>query len=301
MTPWRSKAPSPQSRRRWTVSSNRGSGLLGVGVVELDADDVLQRHFGEVGRRGVGALGVPHVDDQATGRVTGGPDQVESDVDVRDVRPGQEFQADPGAGVGRLGGEAGELGGPVVAVPGPVGDIGAGLEVAGAERLGGGEEVAAHPGVLRVGGPPAGDQLELEVGDAVVVEQRPQAPDAVGVQRGHEVGVQQAEAAEPGGGGGLDAVADGDRAALVAGERVRVAGGGPAGREQGFGGQALVGPGSTGPGFVGLGLVGPGLVGRGSVGHGGFLAAARVPSSLGAGGRPAGGRKPAKSPQPVDR
>jgi len=79
---------------------------------------------------------------------------------------------------------------------------------------------AAHAVGLRTcrtRGPPVGDQFQLQIDDPVIVEQRPQAADPVLVERGHEVGVQQAYAAEPGGGRGLDPFADRDRAALIAG------------------------------------------------------------------------------------
>ena len=49
----------------------QGAHLVGVGVAELDADDVTQRDRGELGRRRPGPLGVPHVDDEAAGVVAG--------------------------------------------------------------------------------------------------------------------------------------------------------------------------------------------------------------------------------------
>src|SRR5512132_1846804 len=127
----------------------QGAHLAGVGVAELHADDVTQRDRGELGRRRPGPLGVPHVDDEAAGVVAGVPHQPQAVMDRPDVRPGKELQPDPGPGL------AGVLG----------------------------------PPPSRPVGPPVGEELQLQVDEAVVSEQRPD-PGQATLPFGHDqVGV----------------------------------------------------------------------------------------------------------------
>ena len=133
--PVRSNAPSPQYRRRWTVSSNSVPTTSRVGVVELDPDDPVQRDGSEVGDRRVSTIDVPHVDDDAPCVVPGVLDELQAVVQRLDVRPREELDPEPGADVVGLRRELGELRRPVLAVPRRIVAVGGHLEVPGAERL----------------------------------------------------------------------------------------------------------------------------------------------------------------------
>ena len=206
-----------------------------VGVVQLDADDAVQRHGRQVGQRGVGPGDVPGVDDDAPGLVAGLLDEPQGLGERADVRPGEELDPQPGADSLGLGGELGEPGGPEPAVPRAVLAVGGHLEVAGAEGLGGLEDQGADPVGLSPPGavvPPGGIPSSLEVDDAVVGEQGADAGEAVARHGGRQVVGQQAETGEPRRCRGLDPLAQGDRAAQVRPVRGGVAGRAPAGGEQ---------------------------------------------------------------------
>src|SRR5512132_2418987 len=213
----------------------QGAQLVGVGVAELHADDVTQRDRGELGRRRPGPLGVPHVDDEAAGVVAGVPHQPQAVMDRPDVRPGKELQPDPGPGLAGVLGQHGELGHPPVVVPGFAADVGRDLDVACAERPGGLQELPADlvgPPPSWPVGPPVGEELQLQVDETVVVEQRPDPGQAI-LPFGHDqVDVEQPDPTEPGRGRGLDPFPQGERAPLVAPQRRRITRGRPAGRQQ---------------------------------------------------------------------
>src|SRR5215217_2147148 len=204
--------------------------LVGVGVAEFDAHDATQRDRRELGRRGLGPLGVPDVDDEAAGVVARVPHQPQAVVDRLDVRPGKELQPHPDPGSVGILGEAGELRHPAVVVPGLVGDIGPNLDVPSTERFGRRQELAPdHVGPLPPWpvGPPVGEELQLQVDEAVIVEHRTNPSHAV-VALGHEqVGVDQPEPTKPRCGCGLDPLLQRDRALLVAAQWRRVTRGRP--------------------------------------------------------------------------
>ena len=81
-------------------------------------------------------------------------------------------------------------------------------------------------------GPPVGEELQLQVDEAVVLEHRANPGHAV-VALGHEqVGVDQPESTKPRCGCGLDPLLQRDRALLVAAQRRRVTRGRPTSRQQ---------------------------------------------------------------------
>src|SRR5215213_1131627 len=213
----------------------QGAHLVGVGVVELHADDVTERDRGQLGRRRPGPFGVPHVDDESPGVVAGVLHQPQAVLDCPDVRPGKELQPDPGPGLTGVLGQPGELRHPPVVVPGFAADVGRDLDVACAERPGGLQELPANligPPPSWPVGPPVGEELQLQVDEVVVVEQRPDPGQAV-LPFGHEqVDMEQPDPTEPCRGRGLDPFPQRERAPLVAPQRRRIPGGRPAGRQQ---------------------------------------------------------------------
>src|SRR3954470_15874586 len=191
---------------------------LGVGVVEFDPDDPVQRNGGEVRDGRVGAFDVPDVDDDACRVVPGILDEPQAVVQGLDVRPWEELEPEPRPDAIGLRRELGELRRPVVGVPWGVVAVGGHLDVSRPERLGGGEECVADPvGLLPPGPvvPPVRDPLELEVHDAVVVEHRPDPREAVFLLGCRKVRRQEPEAGEPGCGRRLEPLAQGQRTAQV--------------------------------------------------------------------------------------
>src|SRR4051794_31300801 len=191
---------------------------LGVGVVEFDPDDPVQRNGGEVRDGRVGAFDVPDVDDHACRVVPGILDEPQAVVQGLDVRPWEELEPEPCPDAIGLRRELGELRRPVVGVPWGVVAVGGHLDVSRPERLGGGEECVADPvGLLPPGPvvPPVRDPLELEVHDAVVVEHRPDPREAVFLLGCRKVRRQEPEAGEPGCGHRLEPLAQGQRTAQV--------------------------------------------------------------------------------------
>src|SRR3954469_6342533 len=71
----------------------QGSDDVRVGVVELHADDAVQRDVRELGGRRLRARDVPRVDDDATCRVSGIDDEPQTVAQRLDVGPGEELQA----------------------------------------------------------------------------------------------------------------------------------------------------------------------------------------------------------------
>jgi hypothetical protein len=113
--------------------------------------------------------------------------------------------------------------------------LGGDLDRPSAEDLGGVEQQGAplirDPAPL-VGGPPPGQDLQLDVLDPCTVEDAAQLRQADGVPGDRQVGVQKAEALPADLGRGLDPGAQVDRADLVAAVGSRVSGRGPAGGQQ---------------------------------------------------------------------
>src|SRR3954452_6888461 len=97
----------------------------------------------ELRDRRMGALDVPRVDDDTRSGVSGVLDELQSIVQRLDVRPGEELDPQPRAGVLRLGRELGELRGPVLRVPRRVisFSVGCHLDLPGAQYLRGPEQV----------------------------------------------------------------------------------------------------------------------------------------------------------------
>src|SRR5829696_4433418 len=209
--------------------------LVGVGVAELDAHDATKRDRRELGRRGLAPLGMPNVDDEAAGVMARVPHQPQAVVDRLDVRPGKELQPHPDPGSVGILGEAGELRHPAVVIPGLVGDVGPNLDLPSTEHFGRRQELAPdHVGPLPPWpvGPPVGEELQLQVDEAVIPEHRANPSHAV-VALGHEqVGVDQPEPTKPRCGCGLDPLLQRDRALLVAAQRRRVTRGRPTSRQQ---------------------------------------------------------------------
>src|SRR5690242_9164316 len=170
-----------------------------VRIVEFDADDAMQRNGSELRDRGMSTLDVPCVDDDTCSGVSRVLDELQSVAQRLDVRPGEELDSQPRAGVLRLGCEFGELGGPVLTVPRRVISVGRHLDVPGAQYLRGPEQVMPdavrlHP--LRSVIPPVRNSLELEVRHAVVVEHGPDAAQPVFPLGRRKIRRQQAETAE---------------------------------------------------------------------------------------------------------
>ena len=95
--PVRSNTPSPQYRRRWTVSSNNvpttceSASLSSTPMMRCSGTDARSA----TGR--VSALDMPRVDDDARSVVSGVLDELQSVVQRLDVRPGEELDSQPRA------------------------------------------------------------------------------------------------------------------------------------------------------------------------------------------------------------
>src|SRR4051812_47959161 len=94
----------------------------------------------EVRDRGMSTLNMPHVDNDTRSGVSGVLDELQSVVQRLDVRPREELDSQPRAGVLRLVGEFGELRGPVLTVPRRVIAVGSHLDLPGAQYLRGPEQ-----------------------------------------------------------------------------------------------------------------------------------------------------------------
>ena len=57
------------------------------GIAELHTEDTITRYRGEIGERGVAARAVPRVDEHATVRAVGEPDDIPRRAEVRERRP----------------------------------------------------------------------------------------------------------------------------------------------------------------------------------------------------------------------
>src|SRR5215218_3283985 len=225
------------SRQAAAVDSvlQHGPHLDRVGVAQLHANDVGQRDRRELGRWGLGPLGVPDVDDEAAGVVAGVLHEPEAVVDRLDVRPGKELQPDPRPHLPGVLGERGELRRPPLLIPGFVDDVRRDLDVARIQRLGCGQQLPSDrigpppPGPV---GPPVGEELQLEMDEAVVGGQRADPRHAVVLLGHQQVDIDQPETTKPGSRHGLDPFPQRQRVALVTAQRRRVTRGHPAGGQQ---------------------------------------------------------------------
>jgi hypothetical protein len=164
------------------VLEQRADGFA-VGVVELHADDSVQRER-----------------DDPAGGVAGVFDQPQRVLDGPDVGPGEELDAEACPGIGGLCGEQGELGGPGSRFPRRPAGVGRHLEVAGAERLGGGQQepaqlVRSRP--LGAAAPSVRQAIQLQVDDAVVRQHRADPGPGVLPFGDGEVDGENPEAGEP--------------------------------------------------------------------------------------------------------
>src|SRR4051795_10835557 len=217
------------------VLPQRADDLL-FGVVELDDEHVLHRQDPlQLGVAGPAAVDVPGVDGQPAVPVTHGGDEVDAGLEGGQVVHRHGLQRYAGTGVARLGGQAVE----VVVEPHRVHRLavalGGNLDGPGAEDLGGVEQEGAPlvgDSAPLVGGPPPGQELQLDVLDAGAVEDPAQFRQTDGVASDCQVAVQQAESFPADLGRGLDAGPQVDGADLVAAVGCRVSGRGPAGGQQ---------------------------------------------------------------------
>src|SRR3954468_10218036 len=154
----------------------------------------------ELRDRGMSTLNMPGVDNDTCSGVSGVLDELQSVVQRLDVRPGEELDSQPRAGVLCLAGELGELRGPVLTVPRRVISVGSHLDLPGAQYLRGPEQLMPDSiGLLppRSLVPPVRNSLKLEVRHTIVVEHGPDPAQPIFPLGRRKIRRQQPETTEP--------------------------------------------------------------------------------------------------------
>ena len=203
---------------------------LGARVVELDRLDVARRQGAHFVIADAAARDVPDVDAQARIVVPRLAHHLARRLQVADVGEGQYLDGDIGADLAGMLAHLGEGGGVARDVDGLLVHFRRDLEVTRAERGRRLQQVAPHGiggRLLRPLLEPVAEELDLDMRDAVVVEDLPHAaePHLRGV--GHYVVVDKTHAGVAGGGGGLGALAKRERTDLARPHGIAVAGYGP--------------------------------------------------------------------------